>query len=626
MAEGKEITGTGYQVKPYEELTDDEKIRRYKARIAWFDTEYNNWRNEADKNISYYRLKNSVYTKGGQKVRTPMVIKNVDAMVAALTAFEVVPVVAPKGQTTYNIARVQQEALRNEWDELDVIEQCEYAIKEGVVTGFGVVKVGYEYQEEGEEVVEKGLVLDEESGEQTVGVDTDDSDVVVLKDTVYVEHIPFDEIGWDPEAKKWDDCTFAYHRYTMTLEELKLDPSFKNTENLKGNTSINDKWKAASTGPKTDMTDEERVTVYEFWDLVRGTICWFAEGYDLILREAPSPFAKRSTLKKRNPFVPYITRSDIGRVPGISDVYVMRPMQDAQNIIRSSMTTFVERIKPKFLAEEGVIDEGGKRALRSQEWGEVITIKQGAILTNAIKPAELPTMPPEAFSLDDKDDQDGADGIGMNELLGGQLPVGRKTATAMQQLGQATTVRQSEKRNHLERFYKEVADRMLYLMQGFYEKDRITRIVGDMGDELWDWNADDISFESSVTVEVEPKEVLDTDQKREKFLAMLNILGGDPTVNQTELKRYVLRDGLGIPAEIVRTILKTEEQIQQEQQMQFEQEMALKATGPAGAEAGGEGQKLGVNPAMEPGALGGPPQSLTEAAQTGGVASASPAV
>lgn len=565
---------TEKQITAYVELSDDEKIKRYRSRIMWAEKDTQRPRKRAEINTLYYRNKPQVFTRGGQKVVVPKALENVDAMFAALTAFAVEPVVTPKGDTTQDMARVQQQALRNEWDELDVLYTTEFQIKDSLVGGIGFVKVGYEFEEEEEEY--------EVEGETPEGVASQtEVDKVTVRDNATLAYVPWDEVLFDPEAKIWDDVQWVCHRYTMPIEELKADDRFDHTATLGASAYINEKWRGSLVkGEKSENPDEQRVLLYEFHDLVRGTVCWFAEGHEEILRESPGIFTTRMTFRKRNPFIPYIHRKDLGQVWGISDVEAMKPAIDELNVLRSSIATVVERWKPKLLADEGTFTTQGKKALKSSEWGEVVELREGRVLSQSVRPMELPTLPSEFFTQDAKASADADDAIGMTDLLGGQLPVGRKTATAMQQLGQATTVRQSEKRNQLERLYREIADKLLWIMKAYYEQDRVVRMVESMGDVVWEWNNEDISFETGVAVNLEAKEILDADTKREKFLAMLNILGPDPTINKTQLYTYVLRDGLGIPEEIVRLLVKDEQQMEAEAQAAAEAEAAAQGGAP----------------------------------------------
>lgn len=551
---------------------DDEKLKRYKARLAWAKNDQSDFRSQADIYLSYYRNKNKVFTRGGQKVIVPRAIKNVDAMQAALTAFDVWPVVVPKGLTTLDMAEVQQQALRLEWEEQEVLNTAEYAIKESLIVGIGYVKVGYEYEEEmpteEEQDDEVAMELSENPDATPEAAFAQAAEPVPIKDNVVVDHVPYDEVYFDPEAKKWDDLRWIAHAYEVPLEEVMDDETIPDArkENLKRDTVVNPSWREAAGQDGKDVTaDEERVVLIEMYDLVKGTTCTFTEGHDEILKEVPNPYALRRRLKDRNPFVPYVTRTDIGKVIGISDVQVMKPSIDEENVLRSGLATFVDRMKPKLLAEEGIFGDQAKKALRSQEWGEVVELRQGAILGNSFKPMEFPSLPPEAFTQDAKAAYDADSSIGLNEILQGQLPSGRKSATGMQIMANASSIRQSEKRNHLNRFYMAIADRMLYLMKLLYDQERIVRMVEDYGDIVWTFDANDIAFESGVGVEIEQKEILDTEAKREKFMALLNILGGDPTVDGTELKKYVLRN-IGIPAEVIRKLIKSPEQMQAEQQ------------------------------------------------------------
>lgn len=583
---------------------DEEKLKRYKARLQWAKTDQQQFRNQAEIYLTYYRNKNKVFTRGGQRVIVPRAIKNVDAMFAALTAFDIWPLVYPKGLTTIDMADVQQQLLRSEWEEQEVLEQAEYAIKEALICGIGFVKVGYEYEEDEPED-------DEELAEELAEPDADPDEVMaprVIKDNVLVEHIPYDEVYFDPEAKKWEDIRWIVQKYELPIEDVKNDDTIPEDrkKDLKHDTHVKQEWREAAALDRTKEPnpDEARISLYDMYNLEYGTVCTFAEGHDKILKEVPLIFAQRPKLHQRNPFVPYVSRTDVHSPIGISDVQVMKPSIDEENVLRSSIATYVERMKPKILSEEGVFTDQAKKAIRSQEWAEVVELRQGAILGNSVKPMEFPSLPQESFVQDAKAASDSDSSIGLNDLLQGQLPAGRKTATAMAQLAESSTVRQSEKRNHLSRFYGAIAERMLFVMKLLYEQDRVVRMVEDYGDIVWNFSAEDIAFESAVGIELEQKEVLDSDAKREKYMMLLNVLGADPTVDQAELKKLVLKQ-LGIPAEVIRNLIKTPEAMQAEQAAQLQ------------AQAQGQIAEEGVipDPANIPGPL--PGSALAQMANEG---------
>jgi hypothetical protein len=524
---------------------EDQKLKAYRSRVEYAEQQLGKWHSDANIFLSYYRLTNRVFTKGGQKVRVPAPVKNVDAMFAVLTAFEVVPVVVPKGFTQGDIAMVADAALKNEWDECRVVEESEDAIKESLITKIGFAKVSYRYEESDEYETEvSSPQMDPDTGATQTPTETVAD---VIEDRIVVEHIPWDEVYFDPEAKKWKDCRWVYQVHDLPLDEAKQRwPG----ADLKATTRLEFDPKKPRLSEGT--IDEERVRVFEMYDLPAGTKCWFDATQ--ILEEGPNPFGQRLDLHQRNPYVAFITRSDPGNVPGISDIEAMKTAIDEANTTRSNLTTFVDRVKPKLIAAEGAFTDQGKNAFKSQEFNEVVELRQGVPMSDVMP------MPMPSFS---------------NELLQGLLPAGRKTATAMQHMAQASTVRQAEKRNRLERFYKEIADRILYLMKVVYDQPRIARIVENYGDVVWDFDSEDISFEYALSVELEPKEIKDTETMREMGATAYNLLREDPLINGEAFLQDILVKYFKFPVEDVRNWMKTAEQQQEEAMAAAQEEAAM---------------------------------------------------
>lgn len=554
------------------EYTDKEKIKRYKSRVEAAQKEQKTWHDKVENFLKYYRNKEQVYTKGGQRVVVPMAIQAVDAMFAALTSYDVSISITPLGLTTRDQSRVAEQALYNEWLSCKVQEKSDYAVKEALIAGLGWVKVSYDFEDEEvdkdddelkaevKSIVQEMRAAGEQPDEEAIAEKVSATKTETIRDRVVVEHIPYDELYWDFEAKKPEDIRWVCQRIELPLEQILEDDSFVNKQDLKEDTAVDEKLRDSPKDNPTD--DEKRVVLWQFWDFETGTVCWFSKSHDKILKEGANPFAFHNDLEDRNPYVPLVLRFDPGKVPGISDIEVMKPSIDEANILRSNLATYVDRFKTKLLAKEGSFTDAGKQAFRSQEHGAVVELTPNAV-PGDVRPLDMPTLPQEAFAQDQKALTDGRDAIGLNEVLQGLLPVGKKTATAMNILSDASQTRQAEKRNRMERFYRNIAYRMLVLMQMFYEEPRITRMVEDYGEVAWDWSADDINMQAFVEITVEPKKVTDNASKAERAMMLKNIFGIDPTVDPIELNKYLLED-LGVPAEVVQKLLKLPEQQQTE--------------------------------------------------------------
>ena len=597
---------------------DEEKLRRYKGRIQAAKKAQEKFLKNAETNLGYYRNLEKVHTKGGQKVRVPKAIQAVDSMFAALTSFDVSMTLAPMGITTRAQAKVAEQALEVEWLRCKVQEKTDDAAKDSLIAGIGYALVDYEYEDETEEVDKSDEELQDEVSAALIekyGTDSPDvpeeelaafaqgisdkkDETTVTRDRVVVEYLPHDEVFFDPEAKHWRDLRWVAQRFEIPLEDVEADPDITPAAKagLKRDSTLNKEWRASS--PDKPMPEEERIILWKIWDLPNGTWCVFGENHDKLLKEGVNPYSFHLDLEDRNPIVPLILRTNPGEVVGISDVEAMRPSIDEANINRSNLTTFVDRFKTKVVARQETLTDAGKSALRSQEHGAVVEVTTDV---SQIRPLDMPSLPQEAWSQDAKALSDADQSIGLNEILQGMMPVGKKTATAMNQFQAATETRHSEKRNHMERFYRSIGRRMLNLMQVLYEEPRITRMVESEGDVLWEWTGEDLTMEAQIEVVVQPKPVKDHQTRKEDLFTLLNYLGQmTQIINTQALVKYILEE-LQIPAEVVRTFFKSAE----EQQAEAEAAQAAESGGAPGLPEAGA-QPAPALPGMMAGA-GAPP-------------------
>lgn len=572
--------------RPVVYASNEEKLKRYKRRVHWATEAHRKIHDEIRRDIEYYRLNSEVFTEGGHTIRSPKAVENIDAVYAALTAFEVSPFVAPKGMTSRDQTMVMTQALKNEADEEEVVPRTRRCIKEALF-GIGYAKVGYEYQEETREVELDEPVYDEESGETFTHEEVDE----VVLDHVTVDHVAWDDVLFDPEAKKWEDVLWVDQRIELPFEQVMDDPRYTAAakKGLKPTKTIA---KELREHPEADPDpDEQRIELHLMYDLQAGTVCTFTLAHDKILDEAPIPFAVFPRIRHRNPFVPLVTREDIGAVFGITDAKVQRYSIDETNILHTNLTNYVDQNKVKVLTKQGALTTQGQNALKSQDFFGVVELDEGFEVAD-IKTLDIPQMPKEAWELAGQVDMDAKAALGINELDQGQFPTGRKTATLTNTVAQSGTIRKAEKNNVLTEFYKGIFWRMLVLMQMFYDQPRITRMVEDMGDVQWVWDNEDIVTDVAVTVDIEPRSLPDTETKYQQGVALWNMAGADPIVDPVESRRIALQL-MGFDAETIRAILKDPQQAEEETQRQIQQtqelaaaEAAGQATGPPGALSG----------------------------------------
>jgi hypothetical protein len=231
------------------------------------------------------------------------------------------------------------------------------------------------------------------------------------------------------------------------------------------------------------------------------------------------------------------------------------------------------------IGPKGAMTDSGMEAMRSQEYGAYVELDEG-FTSSDITDMKPPQLPSEVYDMPNRLENAAREATGVNELMRGLFPDRKRTATETSEVVQSSAARQAEKRVQLERFYEAIGRRILQLMQMFYTADRMVKYVDWDGPVEWEWNADDIVFESRLEIVLTPKESKNWQTKRDDALALLNVLGplaqpgpdGSSTVDQPEMLRYVLEQ-MGVKRRDILMILNLPEE-QQAQQLAAQQAAA----------------------------------------------------
>lgn len=532
--------------------TDPQKASVYGRRLFLADAEFDEWKDQAED--WYHRYENlprrQQFTGKGKRVNVPTGVATIDALFAAMTAVEVEGHITNLGRATRQQVELATAALVKEWKLCDVMEEAADATKDALVVGIGWVKVGYEYQAVKTRVpraradvaadIEKVINRSRQEGMEPPSaleianlVDVEEEVDKVLRDRIVVDYVPYDQMRWDPNAKRIKDITW-YAQYTkMHVDEVKQNPVWREyVKRTKGGLRKLDELKGGSTYEATKLPDgkptqdEMFVDVVELWDMRTGTICTFVKGQKWFLNEGVNPFALNYEMKDRSPFVPLVLRKTNMRVRGISDMEVIAPSLDEQGMYRARTAQYIERFVPKVMGPEDALTDEGKEALSSPEYGAYVSVaREYAQDAALLKPLEPPALPTEAFDMERRIEDGIREASGVNELMRGLFPDRKRTATETAEVVSASTARQSEKRNRLEHFFLDIQRRMVQLMQGYYTQERMVRYVdSSYADVQWTFTADDIAGEFDFDFHLTPKEATTKQSIRDDGLAFFNMI------------------------------------------------------------------------------------------------------
>lgn len=530
---------------------DETKLKVYRARVLSGKHKFNQWKPNAERWIARYRGKHQTQhtlSLGGHKVSVATGQANIDAMFSSLTAVEIAVAVNNQGHGTFEQARLAERGISETWEEQKVNTKAEYAIKDSLVVGIGWMKVGYDFashtemeERPTEDIQEDVDTLFDEAEDS--GLEPPDPDAVaatiplvqevevVDRDRVVVDYVPWDEVLVDPTAKRPDDIRWLDHVTKVPADEVRTNEVYrqyveesgvgvKALEELEADEVLNDD----TRGSRDIMAEtDEFITVHEMWDFVNGTICTFTESGDFLLNEQVNPLAFMDDLIDRNPFVPLILRTNPDELRGISDMELMEPSLDELEMYRSNLANYLERVKPKLLGPADAFGTAGKEAMESQEWISYVPLENN-VNAGEVQPLNPPALPSEVFAMEQRIENHIREATGVSELMRGLFPDRKRTATETSEVVAASSARQAEKRNRLESFYTDIARRILFYMQLFYEGERISRIVDDMGDVEWEWNNEDITFEAALDVELSAKEPKNYQTRKDDAFMIINNL------------------------------------------------------------------------------------------------------
>jgi len=171
------------------------------------------------------------------------------------------------------------------------------------------------------------------------------------------------------------------------------------------------------------------------------------------------------------------------------------------------------------------LTDEGKTALASSEIGSYVSVDRSQD-PKSISPLEPPKLMPEAFTMNDRIDNEIREATGVNELMRGLFPDRKRTATETNEVVSASAARQSEKRNTLQKFHEGIAERILWLMQQFYDQQRMMRYVDPVsfGNVQWGFAGSDIIGEFTMEAHLSPREANTRDALRQEAVVLLNVL------------------------------------------------------------------------------------------------------
>ena len=466
---------------------------------------------------------------------------------------------------------VLTEVITNfNWKHFNFQDQFRLAVKDYLLIGHGWVKCGYRYKEEDAPYEEEERTeMFDQSVEQAdsfaaenpgMAGDVPDNDeilaalpeakIVIAEDQPFIERVsPFD-IFVDPEATGMDDARWICQRIIRPIEDVRKDKRYKQSVRLSVQSDMHaDQFREQQRRMMlrgNQDPEDQRVTIYEWYDIKRNTMAVCAEGSEQFLVDpAPCPFPFGQ------PFV-MIRNYDVpDYFYPMGDLEAIEPLVNELNKTRSIGIQVRQKFARKTLARAGAFDAQGRQALESNVDNTVVFVAdEGADLNQVVAAMPQIPVPPELFEHSDTIEKDIGDVSGISEYQRGQVPETRRTATEASIIQDNVSARSAEKLAQIEKAIARIARRVIQLQQEFMQSTQVARIVGPDQAIYWiPYDHEDIKGEFDFEVEAGSTQPQNDTVRRQTATALMEAM--QPfidmgVVDPARMAEHVLREGFGV--------------------------------------------------------------------------------
>ena len=551
-------------------VSDTTLLKRYRDRI----TAAKRWREDEKYDKTWKRLRD-VY-----RLR-PFSGWSDDDRIAVAIAFSTINVIGPSIAVNYpkitvasreedadqqNKAMMVEAVVNYWWRQYGFREEHRRVVQDFLIYGHGWGKVGWTFHEKArpldeeeiaESIAERNAQLDQFAEEnpdaaphlpssEDVAFMQETETTEVSEDAPFFERVsPFD-VYVDPEATSLKDAQWIAQRVVMPLEVAKKDERFSKSSRRKLRADGSLKW-FNEENKQSIPDDHGRVTIWEFYDLARGTLSIFADQQQeagFLVKPMEFPYAYG------HPFVMLRNYEVPDQFYTIGEIEAIEPLQNELNHTRSAMVLARKLDIPKYLVRKDAMDVDALDALTSSDTNALVPIRDDTPFPEVIAP--VPRNDANAQLYNQHSDVIEADidrVTGVNEYMRGGMSEIRRTATEASLIQDAANARAADKLARIEIFISEVARRVVQLAQQFLTTEQVARITTEQGAQVWvPYSREDVEGEFDFEVEAGSTQPLNETFKRQQAIQLMNTMAPliGQVVDPAAVAIHVLREGFGV--------------------------------------------------------------------------------
>lgn len=397
-------------------------------------------------------------------------------------------------------------------------------IKEALIYGTGILKVGWQFEES--EVIKPepikflGISL---GSRPTLTTD-------ITKDEPLVESIDIFDFYASPGATDIDSADYVIHKvvrskaYLKKMEERGIYSNIDDIEDESAETGIDTRM--GEIGESSG--DKKGVTLYEYWTDDRVIT---VANKSVVIRNIENPYWYR-----RKPFIRIVDTIDPHNFYGIGEIEPIEDLQASLNTIRNMRMDNINLIINRMftILRHANIDE------------EQLIARPGGFIEvddhDDIQPLKLDNVTSASYNEDEliRNDMDITSGV--NDYVRGTNPDRRETATTSSVLSQASNERIRLKSTIMEDMgLRRLGLWLAALNMQFIDRPYTVRLLGDGGVDFTELTNDDINGDFDVMPlgsSVDP--VVNKAARLNSLIQLYQVFKDNQFVNQVEFTKKIL--------------------------------------------------------------------------------------
>jgi len=492
-----------------------------------------------------------------------MVLPHINIIVASIVSRDPKPVAVPYagGEITELTARVAEAVTGYWWLRTNATGVLRDMAQDMVILGNGFCKVGWKLVEEEverdqDEVVREitdvrlaDIASSVEQGtdiapQSVISSYVSSTERIVQSDEPFVEYVSPYDIYFPENARRLEESRWIAQRITLPLDEVRSNPSFKNTKDVRPDTALESR--DQELGRVDSYATEEiydSATIYEFYDMRTRTLTVFQLGMDKALFKGPIPYSHRYS-----PFVQMRNFADGGNeIWAFGDLENVAALQEKMNEVFTEQVDNMRRSGNKYVAAKDTFDALARDRLESDEPDIVVEVDVpvGQSLRDILIPIPRASLPADVYNAQAKFEDAMRQILGINDFQAGGVGADRMSAYAAAVVDGVATLRAKDKQQSVEKAAAQIFNILIRLCQEFMEDSTAIRLVGANGGVWADVDSAVLSGEFDMRVEGGSLSASNPAVRQARAMEMLGtvvpVLGGMGYDTEPAL-RHIIRD------------------------------------------------------------------------------------